>query len=72
MRLIAFAALGAFGAAHWGLLVEDPPVGRTLLVVLVATGGAAALGLLGAGPAPAAGAARARRRDRRSRCSRLA
>jgi len=26
MRLVAFAALGAFGAAHWGLLVEDPPV----------------------------------------------
>ncbi len=52
MRLIAFAALGAFGAAHWGLLVEDPPVGRTLLVLLVATGGAAALGLLRNAPLP--------------------
>ncbi len=52
MRLIAFAALGAFGAAHWGLLVKDPPVGRTLLVVLVATGGAAALGLLRRTPLP--------------------
>ena len=52
MRLIAFAALGAFGAAHWGLLVEDPPVGRTLLVILVATGGAAALGLLRRAPLP--------------------
>jgi protein-glutamine gamma-glutamyltransferase len=52
MRLIAFAALGAFGAAHWGLLVEDPPVGRTLLVLLVATGGAAGLGLLRNAPLP--------------------
>ncbi len=52
MRLIAFAALGAFAAAHWGLLVEDPPVGRTLLVMLVATGGAAALGLLRRAPLP--------------------
>jgi transglutaminase-like putative cysteine protease len=52
MRLIAFAALGAFGAAHWGLLAEDPPVGRTLLVLLVATGGAAALGLLKTAPLP--------------------
>jgi protein-glutamine gamma-glutamyltransferase len=52
MQLIAFAALGAFGAAHWGLLVEDPPVGRTLLVLLVATGGAAVLGLLRRAPLP--------------------
>ena len=52
MRLIAFAALGAFAAAHWGLLVKDPPVGRTLLVLLVATGGAAALGLLPRAPLP--------------------
>jgi protein-glutamine gamma-glutamyltransferase len=52
MRLIAFAALGAFGAAHWGLLVKDPPVGRTLLVLLVATGGGAALGLLRQAPLP--------------------
>ena len=52
MRLIAFAALAAFAAAHWGLLVEDPPVGRTLLVLLVATGGAAALGLLPRAPLP--------------------
>ena len=46
MRLVAFAALAAYGAAQWGLLVKDPPGGRTLLVLLVATGGAAALGLL--------------------------
>lgn len=52
MRLVAFAALAAFGAAHWGLLVKDPPVGRTLLVLLVATGGAAALGLLSRAPLP--------------------
>ena len=54
MRLAAFAALAAFGAAHWGLLVEDASSGRTLLVVLVATGGAAALGLLGRVPLPRA------------------
>jgi transglutaminase-like putative cysteine protease len=52
MRLVAFAALGAFGAAHWGLLVQDPPVGRTLLVLVVAAGGAAALGLLSRAPLP--------------------
>jgi len=46
LRLVAFSALGGFAAAHWGSLVVDPPVGRTLLVLLVATGGAAALGLL--------------------------
>ncbi len=52
MRLVAFAALAAFSAAHWGLLVEDAPVGRTLLVLLVATGAAAALGLLSRAPLP--------------------
>jgi transglutaminase-like putative cysteine protease len=52
MRLIAFAALGAFGAAHWGLLAKDAPAGRTLVVLLVATGGAAALGLLPRTPLP--------------------
>ena len=52
MRLIAFAALAAFGAAHWGLLVKDAPAGRTLLVLLVASGGAAALGLLPRAPLP--------------------
>jgi transglutaminase-like putative cysteine protease len=46
MRLVAFSALGGFAAAHWGALVENPPVGRTLLVLLIATGAAAALGLL--------------------------
>ena len=52
MRLIAFAGLAAFGAAHWGLLVKDAPIGRTVLVLLVATGGAAALGLLPRVPLP--------------------
>lgn len=46
MRLVAFSALGGFAAAHWGGFVVNPPVGRTLLVLVVATGGAAALGLL--------------------------
>jgi transglutaminase-like putative cysteine protease len=54
MRLVAFAALGAFATAHWGTLVEDPPLGRMLLVVLVAVGGAAVLGLLGRTPLPRA------------------
>jgi protein-glutamine gamma-glutamyltransferase len=47
VRLAAFAALAAFGAAHWTLLVEQAPVGRVLLVVLVAIAGAGALALLG-------------------------
>jgi protein-glutamine gamma-glutamyltransferase len=52
IRLAAFAALAAFGAAHWALLVVDAPGGRTLLVTLVAVGGAAALGLLDRAPIP--------------------
>ena len=55
LRLAAFAALAAFGAAHWATLVQSPSTGRTLLVVLVATGGAAALGLVGRAPLPRAG-----------------
>ena len=54
MRLLAFAALAAFATAQWGMLVEDAPGGRELLVVLVATGGAALLGLLGRAPLPRA------------------
>jgi hypothetical protein len=46
LRLTAFAALAAFATAHWALLVENAPFGRTLLVLLVATGGAAVLSLL--------------------------
>jgi protein-glutamine gamma-glutamyltransferase len=52
LRLIAFAALGAFATAHWAMLVENAPAGRTLGVVIVATGGAAALGLLSLAPLP--------------------
>jgi protein-glutamine gamma-glutamyltransferase len=47
VRLATFAALAAFGAAHWALLVQDAPAGRTWLVVLTAVGGGAALALLG-------------------------
>ena len=52
LRLIAFAALAGFATAHWALLVENAPLGRTLLVLLVATGGAAAIGLLSLAPLP--------------------
>jgi transglutaminase-like putative cysteine protease len=52
MRVTAFAALAAFGSAHWATLIKDAPAGRTLLVLLVATGGAAALGLLSRAPLP--------------------
>ena len=41
VRLAAFAGLALFAAAHWVTLVASPPVGRTLLVVVVATGAAA-------------------------------
>ena len=46
IRLALFGALAFYGASHWALLVEDAHGGRTLLVVLIATGGAALLGLL--------------------------
>jgi transglutaminase-like putative cysteine protease len=48
LQLAAFVALAAFAAGHWAVLVDAPSTGRTLLVVLVATGGAAALIPLGA------------------------
>jgi transglutaminase-like putative cysteine protease len=54
MRLVAFSALAAFAVAHWGTLVVDAPVGRMLLVLLIATGGGAALGLLDRAPIPRA------------------
>ncbi|HEX2126492.1 MAG TPA: transglutaminaseTgpA domain-containing protein, partial [Thermoleophilaceae bacterium] len=46
IRLATFGALAFFGASHWATLVQDPHRGRTLLVVLVAVGGAVLLGLL--------------------------
>ena len=54
LRLLAFAGLAAFATSQWGMLVENAPGGRELLVVLVATGGAAVLGLLGRAPLPRA------------------
>jgi hypothetical protein len=52
MRLVAFAALAAFATAHWSMLVENAPFGRTLLVLLVPTGGAVVLALLDRAPLP--------------------
>jgi protein-glutamine gamma-glutamyltransferase len=52
VRLCTFGALAAFGAAHWVMLVENAPAGRTLLVVLTAVGGGAVLALLGRLPLP--------------------
>ena len=45
--MTAFAALAAFATAHWAMLVENAPFGRTLLVLLVATGGAAVIEIFG-------------------------
>jgi protein-glutamine gamma-glutamyltransferase len=47
LRLAAFFGLAAFAAGHWVTLVEAPSTGRTLLMVLVATAGGAALIPLG-------------------------
>jgi protein-glutamine gamma-glutamyltransferase len=52
MRLVAFGALAAFATGHWSMLVEEAPFGRTLLVLLVATGGAAVIALLDRAPLP--------------------
>jgi transglutaminase-like putative cysteine protease len=52
LRLTAFAALAAFATVHWAMLVENAPLGRTLLVLVVATGGAAAIALLSLAPLP--------------------
>jgi len=54
MRLVAFAGLAGFGLAHWGMLVVDAPAGRMLLTLLIATGGGAALALIGRAPIPRA------------------
>jgi len=47
IRLLTFAALATFAAAHWVALVESPPAGRLLLCVAVVTGAGALLMLLG-------------------------
>ena len=43
LRLVVFAAFATFSLAHWLNVIENPPVGRGLLVVLVCTLGGAAL-----------------------------
>ena len=42
-RLVAFAALGLFGALHWGALIRPARGGDMLLALLFALAGAAAL-----------------------------
>lgn len=46
-RLLAFAALAAFAAAHWATLVTAPPFGRLALAVAAIVGGAALLEAVG-------------------------
>jgi protein-glutamine gamma-glutamyltransferase len=46
-RLVAFAALAAFAAAHWVSLVDEPPAGRAVLAVAAIVGGAALLVAIG-------------------------
>jgi transglutaminase-like putative cysteine protease len=42
-----FAALAAFSALHWASLLSDPPLGRIIALVAIATGAAGALALAG-------------------------
>ena len=50
IRAAAFAGLAAFVALHWSALVVNPPIGRTLLAVLIATLAGPAIALV---PTPA-------------------
>lgn len=43
IRLGVFAALAAFAGAHWVTLVEDPPIGGTMLAVAAAVAGSVAM-----------------------------
>ena len=52
LRLFVFAAFATFSLAHWLGVLENPPVGRGLLVVLVCTLGGAALWATGLSPVP--------------------
>ncbi len=52
LRLGVFAAFATFSLAHWLSVIENPPVGRGLLVVLVCTLGGAALWATGLSPVP--------------------
>ena len=47
LRLLAFAALAAFAAAHWARLLSDPEALRALLAATAVVGGATALVLAG-------------------------
>lgn len=47
LRLLTFAALGTYAAAHWAALVQSPPIGRVLLAVALVTGAGGAFTLLG-------------------------
>jgi transglutaminase-like putative cysteine protease len=47
LRLGVFVAFAAFSMAHWLGVMENPPVGRGMLVIAVVTLGAAALWLTG-------------------------
>jgi transglutaminase-like putative cysteine protease len=51
IRLVAFAALAAFAAGHWGSLVANPPALRVALAVATAATVAVVLSALGADPA---------------------
>ena len=46
-RLLGFAGLAAFAAAHWVSLVEGPPAGRVVLAVTAIVGGAVVLVAIG-------------------------
>jgi protein-glutamine gamma-glutamyltransferase len=52
LRLAAFTALALFCAVHWAALVEDRPVGRMVIVVLVAAAAAGALFMFGRSSLP--------------------
>jgi hypothetical protein len=47
VRVAAFAALAAYLSATWLAMITGPPAGRTVLLVAIMSGAAAALSLLG-------------------------
>ncbi|MGI8846070.1 MAG: transglutaminaseTgpA domain-containing protein [Thermoleophilaceae bacterium] len=52
IRLLVFAALATFAAAHWTALVQSPPVGRLLLCVGLVTAAGALLNAIGGARLP--------------------
>jgi protein-glutamine gamma-glutamyltransferase len=52
LELICFAALGIVASLKWASLVADPPAGRVVLAVALATGAGAALAAIGRLPRP--------------------